>query len=270
MRRGLGPLEGADAGAIRGDGDDRQVRIDQRLQVRPFAADENADHAAHSTPSIAALDPADHEVVARDVGGRDHGAVADPDVEDAAQLVLGDAVRGEPAEHLGPLPGRRVDDGAEAVRQHPREVARDAAAGDVGEPAHVGAGTQRANVVEVEARRRQQQIGIERLVADDAPDEREPVRVDPGRRRSRSRRRRPRCVSRRRHGRGRRRRRPCRRSRSRPRGRCRAAPPSRRRGSRSRRRGRRRRRPRSARRPARRRSCWRRRSRGRRAARRRS
>ena len=109
------------------------------------------------------------------------GAVADPDVEDAAQLVLGDAVRGEPAEDLGPLPGRRVDDRAEAGGQHAREVARDAAARDVGEPAHVGARAQRADVVEVEARRRQQQIGVERLVADDPADEREPVRVDPGR-----------------------------------------------------------------------------------------
>ena len=50
----------------------------------------------------------------------------------------------------------------------------------MGQPAHVGAGTQRADVVEVEARRREQQVGIERLVADDAADEREPVGVDPG------------------------------------------------------------------------------------------
>ena len=60
----------------------------------PLAADEHADHPAHPTPSIPAVDdPPDHEVVARDVGRRDDGAVADPDVEDAAQLVLGDAVR---------------------------------------------------------------------------------------------------------------------------------------------------------------------------------
>ena len=74
-----------------------------------------------------------------------------------------------------------VDDGTEAGRQHSSEIARNAAARDVGQPAHVGAGTQRADILEVETRRRQEQIGVERLVADDATDEREPVGVDPGR-----------------------------------------------------------------------------------------
>ena len=80
--------------------------------------------------------------------------------------------------------GRSQDDGSTTaprpVGQHACEVAGDAAAGDVGEPADVGARTQRANVVEVETRRRQEQIGIERLVADDSADEREAVGVDPG------------------------------------------------------------------------------------------
>ena len=74
----------------------------------------------------------------------------------------------------------RVDNGAEARRQHAREIARDAATGDMGQPADVGAGTQRADVVKVETRRREQQIGIERVVADDAADEREPVGMNPG------------------------------------------------------------------------------------------
>ena len=79
------------------------------------------------------------------------------------------------------MPGRRVDDRPEALRQDAAEIAGDAAARDVGEPTDVGARAQGADLVEVEARRRQQQVGIEGAVADDPPDEREAVRVDPGR-----------------------------------------------------------------------------------------
>ena len=42
----------AHARLVRRDGDDRQSRVDQRLQVRAFARDEDADHA----PSILPID----------------------------------------------------------------------------------------------------------------------------------------------------------------------------------------------------------------------
>ena len=44
------PLERARPGPVRRDGDDRQARVDQRLEVRPLAADEDADHAASTRP----------------------------------------------------------------------------------------------------------------------------------------------------------------------------------------------------------------------------
>src|SRR5205814_5105350 len=40
------PLEGAHARVVARDRDDRQARVDQRLQVRTFAADQDADHAS--------------------------------------------------------------------------------------------------------------------------------------------------------------------------------------------------------------------------------
>ena len=51
------------------------------------------------------------------------------------------------------------------------------AAGDVGERADVAPGAQPAHVLQVEARRRQQQVGVEVVVAEQAADEREAVRV---------------------------------------------------------------------------------------------
>jgi hypothetical protein len=50
----------------------------------------------------------------------------------------------------------------------------------MGERPDVGAGAQRADVVEIAAGGGQQEVGVERVVADDAPHEREAVRVDPG------------------------------------------------------------------------------------------
>ncbi len=44
--------------------------------------------------------------------------------------------------------------------------------------ADVCALTQRTNLLEVEAGRWQEQVGVERVVADEPPDEREAVRVD--------------------------------------------------------------------------------------------
>ena len=63
------------------------------------------------TPIIA-IAP-DHGLAGRRLG--DDGAPADPEVEDAAQLVLGDVAR-EPVEHGRPLPGVPVDLGARARR----------------------------------------------------------------------------------------------------------------------------------------------------------
>ena len=220
------------------------------------------------TPSTARLEPADHEVAGGDVPLPDDGAVPDPDVEHATELVLGDPVLREPREHRGPLPRSRIEHRADPGRQRTREIPRDAAAGDVGERADVGARPERTNVVQVAPGRREQEVGVERAVAHDAADEREPVRVD-------SRRGKAqddvalggaRAVDQ--VGRDRRGRPPSRRSRPPRRGRSRAARPSRRRGSRIPPRGTPRPPPRRARRPAPGRSCSQQRSRGRRAARR--
>ena len=124
-----------------------------------------------STPIIAALDPADHEVVARILDDR---AVADPEVEDASQLVLLHMVS-EPVIDGGPPPGVPVDPGCEPVRDDTRDVARDAA------PRHVSEArarrTQPPDVVQVAARRGEQVVAVVVLVLEDAADEREPVRM---------------------------------------------------------------------------------------------
>ena len=113
-----------------------------------------------------------------DVARLDDRAVPDAQVEHAAQLVLPDALVGEPREDRGALPGGRLDDRADAVREDAREIAGDPPAGDVRERADVGPRPERAHVVEVATRRREQQVGIELVVPDDAADEREAVRVD--------------------------------------------------------------------------------------------
>ena len=127
----LGPLERAHAGRVARDRDDRQARVDQRLQVRPLAADEDADHASLPITSRA---------------GRRLGhdrAHPDPAVEDAPQLVLLDAVLGEPGEDRRTLPGVPVELDADAFREDAGQVAEDAAAGHVRERLHVGALAQR-------------------------------------------------------------------------------------------------------------------------------
>ena len=168
-------------GAVRRDGDDRKARVDQRLEVRPLAADEHADHASlHATPSTPASSRPMTTSAGLDVGGRHDGAVADPDVEDAAQLVLGHAVLGEPGEDRRPLPRRRGR--STAPTPSGRTRARFPAI-----PPPVTCASARtsararsdADVVEVAAGRGQQQVGVERVVADDPPHEREAVRVDP-------------------------------------------------------------------------------------------
>src|SRR5699024_3156590 len=126
------------------------------------------------------LQPPDDDVGGLDVGGRHDGAVADADVEDAAELVLGHAVLGEPAEDRRPPPRPWVDHRTDALRENAGEVPADPTAGHMGERANVGAGTERPDVVQIAASGGQQQVGVERLVADDAPHEREAVRVDPG------------------------------------------------------------------------------------------
>ena len=240
------------------DGDDGQPRVEQRLQVRAGAADEDADHAV-SVPITSAPSG----------GSRHDGAHADAEVEDAARFVLLDALLGEPVEHRRALPRVPVDLRVHAVGEDARRGCRGCRRRSRARVLDVGARAERANLVEVETVRREQHVGVEVAVADEGADEREAVRVQPARREADDRRRRARTVSRRSGCRGRRCRRRCRRSRARRRGTRREARRSRRRSACSRPRGRPRRRPRRGRRPARARCAPRRRSRGRRAARRR-
>src|SRR5439155_10594986 len=98
------------------------------------------------------LDPSDDEPVAR---FRHDGDVADPEVEHAAQLLLGD-VASEPVEDRGSLPGVPVDAGPEALRQDARQVAEDAPTGDVRECVHVSAFAECPDLLQIEARRGEQ------------------------------------------------------------------------------------------------------------------
>jgi hypothetical protein len=72
-----------------------------------------------------------------------------------------------------------VDPCSDAGRQHAREVARDAAAGHVGERPHVRAGTQLAHVVQVQPRRREHELRVEVRLAEQLADKREAVGVQP-------------------------------------------------------------------------------------------
>ena len=129
------------------------------------------------------LEPPDDEVVRAGLVGWDDGAHADSEVEDAALLLLGDALGVEPVEGRAALPGLRVDHRAQPFGEDAHEVAGDTAARDVGEGVQIGAqaGAQGADLLEVEAGRREQEVGVEVRVADQRADEREPVRVDPRR-----------------------------------------------------------------------------------------
>ena len=195
-------------------------------------------------------------------------AEADAEVEDPPLLVLGHPALVQPGVHGRPLPALGVE-----RAPSPAGTARGRFPGRPPPVTWASARTsQRApqlpDVVEVEPRRREQEVGVEVVVAEDAADEREPVRVQAARRQAddhvpgsqrepstrSARRTSPTIV-------------PA--KSSSPRGRSRAARPSRRRGSRSRHRGRRRPRRRRARRRRPGRASPRRRSPGRRAARRR-
>ena len=115
------------AATLRGDRDDRQPRVEQRLEVRPRAGDEDADHSAKTTPSTpASTRPIDRErrpsaAVARPARPRN----ADPEVEDAALLLLGRRL-GRRARRRRPdaptPPGRSR--APRPVGQHPRRGCR--------------------------------------------------------------------------------------------------------------------------------------------------
>ena len=165
-------LERGRVAPVARDRDDGQPGVEQSLQIRAGAADEDADHA--SAPITSAP--------ARRL--RHNGAHADPEVEDAARLLFLDAALGEPLEDGRPFPRIPVDPGLHAVGQHAREVAEDAAAGDVGERLDVGVLAQRAHVVEVERVRREHHVGVEVVVTDDCANEGVAVRVRTARRKA--------------------------------------------------------------------------------------
>src|SRR5262249_33293369 len=105
------------------------------------------------------------------------GAHADAEVEHAPQLVFVDAFVLEPREHLWPFPRVPVDPRLDAVGKDASEVPEDASARDVGQRLDVRPRAQLANVVDVEAVRREEKIRVEVVVADELADEREAVRV---------------------------------------------------------------------------------------------
>ena len=127
------------------DGRDRQPGVDERLQVRALAAHQHADHGIASDDELARLRLGNH------------GAVADAEIEHAAQLVLVD-VPGEPLEDGRPRPGAPVDLHLEAIRNDAREVAEDPAARDVRE--RLRARAEPAYLVEIEPRRREQVVAL--------------------------------------------------------------------------------------------------------------
>ena len=118
---------------------------------------------------------------AGDVDLRHDGDHADAAVEHAPHLVPLHAEAGEPREHLGPLPGARVDLRAEPLGQHARQVALDAAARDVGQRADVHGVEQGRHLGRVDRRRREQPGGrvgrVDPVVLEQAPHEREAVGV---------------------------------------------------------------------------------------------
>ena len=94
--------------------------VDQRLEVRPLAGDEHADHAIRPITCRPA----------RRSGTTAH--IADPEVEDAPQLLLVH-VRARATRRRADAPSVPVDLGGSPSGQHAREVSQDAAAGDVRE-----------------------------------------------------------------------------------------------------------------------------------------
>src|SRR5262249_56554589 len=90
------------------------------------------------TPALRSfgLDPPDDDELTG-LCFRNDRAVADAEVEDPAELLLFD-VTCEPVEDLWAFPGIPLDPRCQARREYPREVSENAAAGHVGEGAHVG------------------------------------------------------------------------------------------------------------------------------------
>src|SRR5439155_8211771 len=122
---------------------------------------------------------ADHDRVGRSF--RHDGAHADAEVEDATKLDFLDALVGEPPEDAGALPSVPVDSSLEPVGHYAGQVPDKTAAGHVGQTTNVCALLQLADLFKVQRVRREQQIRIEVAVADERPDEREAVRVQPTR-----------------------------------------------------------------------------------------
>jgi len=75
-------------------------------------------------------------------------------------------VLGKPREDRRALPAVPVDADADALREDAREVPEQAAAGDVRERLDVGLRAQRADLLEVQLVRREQQVGVEVVVAE--------------------------------------------------------------------------------------------------------
>ena len=245
--RGPGPLERARLLPVRRHRPDRQPGVDQRLEVRPLAADEHADHSMRPITRWPAASGTTAQYPIPRLKTRRSSSSA--------------TCRAEPIEDGRPLPRVPVDHGPQAVRHHTREVPLDPAAGHVGERAHLRLAAQRPHVLQIEARRREQVVALVVLGLEHPADEREPVRVHACRREADDEiaGRHPRPVDQRRAvdepdaARGE--------VELAPRGRRPASPPSRRRSARTLRRGTPPRRPRPAPRPARDRAGSRRRSR---------
>ena len=160
-----------------------------------------------TSPASHAGTPRDGQQAERRAGvvRADHGHHADAHVEDPLHLRAGDAaVLGEQAEHGLRAPRRPVEHGVGVRREHPGQVQREAAPGDVREGVHVTVVGQGEAVAGVDARRRQQLLAerpaepgrhrgeVQRPArpAQHVPDQRVPVRVQ-ARRRHRDRPRRP-------------------------------------------------------------------------------
>src|SRR5262249_18170157 len=101
-------------------------------------------------------------------------------VEHAPQLALVDALVLEPREHLRPIPRGPVELRLDALGKDASQVAEDAPAGDVRERLDVRVRAQRPNVVDVETVGREQELGVEVVLADELADEGEAVRVQTG------------------------------------------------------------------------------------------
>ena len=151
---------------VRRDGGDRQAVVDQRLQVRAVPGDEDADHAIRpitSSPGSGAATTA-HQPIPR-LNTRRSSASS--------------TWRASQREHRRPRPRIPVELRDEPVGDDTREVAGDAAAGDVRE--RLRASAQRARDVQVEPGRREQVVAFVVLLLEHAPREREAVRVHAGR-----------------------------------------------------------------------------------------